>query len=200
MVSLLVEMSQNAPLANEEEGGELTSDTIGLPQFLSCFTAIMIGCGSKVERAGRASLLNAVRSVYECLPWVEARTFHNLVMTKIEQGRIKWKDDFLVLAERYLDHKVRLSLRSKGAAAGTSSSFKPGRGSLPRGAGSSGYRQGGYNAARGKPIHATVCKLWNSGTCSFADRCKYKHVCWTCAEAGKPGELHKASTHGNSTR
>ena len=187
-------------LANEEDGGELTSDTIGLPQFLSCFTAIMIGCGSKVERAGRASLLNAFTSVYECLPWVEARTFHNLVMTKIEQGRINWKDDFLVLAERYLDHKVRLSLRSKGAAAGMSSSFKPGRGSLPRGAGSSGYRQGGYNAARGKPIHATVCKLWNSGTCSFADRCKYKHVCWTCAEAGKPGELHKASTHGNSTR
>ena len=187
-------------LANEEDGEELTSETIGLPKFLSCFSAIMIGCSRKVERVGRASLLNTFSSVYECLPWIEARTFHNLVMIKIEQGRINWKTDFLVLAEKFLDHKVRLSLRSKGAAAGPGSSFNPGRGSAPRGAGSYGYRQGSYNAARGKPTYSPVCKLWNSGTCSFGDRCKYKHVCITCSEAGKPGELHKATSHGNSAR
>ena len=139
----------------------------------------MIGCGSKVERAGRASLLNAFSSFYECLPWIEVRTFHNLVMTKIEQGRINWKSDFLVLAKKFLDHKVRLSLRSRGAAAGPISSFKPGRGSVPRGTGSFGYRQGSYN------------------TCGFSNRCKYRHVCWTYAEARKPGELHKATSHGN---
>ena len=134
----------------------------------------MIGCGSKVERAGRASLLNAFSSFYECLPWIEVRTFHNLVMTKIEQGRINWKSDFLVLAKKFLDHKVRLSLRSRGAAAGPISSFKPGRGSVPRGTGSYGYRQGSYNTVKGKPSHSTVCKLWNSGTCGFGDRCKYR--------------------------
>ena len=187
-------------VANEEDGEERTSDTIGLPKFLSCFSAIMIGCGKKLERKGRASLLNAFCSVYECLPFIEARTFHNLVMDKIEQGKINWDTDFLVLAEKFLDHKVKLSLRAKGGAAGQGSSFKSGRGSMQRGAGSSGYRYGNYNAFRGKPTNATVCKLWNSGTCSFEDRCKYKHVCGTCAEAGKPGELHKASSHGSSTR
>ena len=121
-------------------------------------------------------------------------------MTKIEQGRINWKTDFLVLAEKFLDHKVRLSLRSKGAVAGQSSSYKPGKGSVPRGTGSYGYRQGSYNTVKGKPSHSTVCKLWNSGTCGFGDRCKYRHVCWTCAEAGKPGELHKATSHSNSAR
>ena len=187
-------------VANEEDGEELTCETIGLPKFLSCFSAIMIGCGSKAERAGRASLLNAFSSVYECLPWVEARTFHNLVMIKIEQGRISWKTDFSDLAEKFLNHKVRLSLRSKGGAAGSSSLYKPGRGSFPRGNGYSGSRQGNYNAARGKPLYSPICKLWNSGTCSFGDTCKYKHTCGTCAEAGKPGERHKASSHSNAAR
>ena len=188
-------------LANEEEGEGLTCDTIGLPKFLSCFSAIMIGCGSKTERAGRASLLNAFSSVYECIPFVEARTFHNLVMTKIEQERISWKTDFSDLAEKFLNHKVRLSLRSKGGAAGSSSSHKSGRGSFPKGNTYSGYRQGYYNAARGKSFNSsTICKLWNSGTCSFGESCKYKHTCSKCAEAGKPGERHKAASCNSAAR
>ena len=187
-------------VANEDDGEELTCETIGLPKFLSCFSAIMISCGSKAEGAGRASLLHAFSSVYECLPWVEARTFHNLVMIKLEQGRIDWKTDFSVLAEKFLNHKVRLSLKSKGSAAGQSSSSRPGRGSYPRSQGNYSFKQGNYSAARGKSLFASVCKLWNSGTCSYGDSCKYKHVCWTCAEAGKPGETHKASSHGSSTK
>ena len=187
-------------VANEEDGEELTCETIGLPKFLSCFSAIMISCGSKAERAGRASLLNAFSSVYECLPWVEARTFHNLVMVKIEQGRISWKTDFSDLAEKFLNHKVRLSLRSKGSAAGASSSYRPGRSNFSKGSGNSGFRQGNHNAARGKSLYSPICKLWNSGTCSYGDACKYKHTCSTCAEAGKPGESHKASSHNSSAR
>ena len=182
-------------VANEEQGEELTCDTIGLPQFLSCFSAIMISCDSKSEKAGRASLLNAFSSVYECLPWVEARTFHNLIMVKLEQERIDWKTDFSVLAERFLNHKVRLSLKSKGSAAGLSSSSRSGRGNFPRRQGSYGFRQGNYSAGRGKSLQVPICKLWNSGACSFGDSCKYKHVCMTCAEAGKPSEMHKASSH-----
>ena len=34
-------------------------------------------------------------------------------MMKIEQGRIDWKTDFSVLADKFLNHKVRLSLHSK---------------------------------------------------------------------------------------
>ena len=173
-------------VANEEDGEELTCETIGLPKFLSCFSAIMISCGSKTQGAGRASLLNAFSSVYECLPWVEARTFHNLVMVKIEQGRIDWKTDFSVLAEKFLNHKVRLSLKSKSYAAGPSSSSRPVTGSFPRSQGNYSFKQGNYSAARGKSLYASVCKLWNSGSCSFGDSCRYKHVCWTCAEAGKP--------------
>ena len=186
-------------VSNEEDGGELTCETISLPKFLSCFSAIMISCGSKTERAGRALLLKAFSSVFECLPWVEARTFHNLVMHKIEQGRISWKTDFSDLAEKFLNHKVRLSLRSKGSTAGASSSFRPGRSNFPKGSGNSSFRQGFHNANRGK-FNSTICKLWNSGTCSFGDACKYRHVCWTCAEAGKPGEGHKASSHTSSAR
>ena len=112
-------------IANEDDGEEVSSDSIGLAKFFSCFTLIMKSCG-KVEAAGRADLLHAVSSVLECLPWAEARTFHNLVMVKLEQGRLDWSADFSVLAESFLDKKVRQNLRSKstGAAAGTSYSSR----------------------------------------------------------------------------
>lgn len=55
---------------------------------LAYFSSIMISCGSKVERAGRACLFHAFSKIYKCLPWGEARTFHILVMVKIEQGSL----------------------------------------------------------------------------------------------------------------
>ena len=172
-------------VANEEDDEDLTSDTIGLPRFLSCFSLIMLSCG-KVEKAGRANLLNAFSTVYECLPWTEARSFHNLVMLRLEQGRISWQEDFLNLAHKFLDRKVRQSLRSRGTATGTSSYSKSGR------------RYSSNSASKGKSLYGSVCKTWNRGVCTYGEKCKYKHVCWTCAEAGKFGEQHKASSHSNS--
>ena len=158
----------------------------------------MISCGGKVEKAGRASLFHAFSQVYECLPWVEARTFHNLVMVKIEQGRIDWKTDFSVLAEKFLNHKVRLSLRSKGPAAGQSSSLRADKTNYSRGYGNSDFRQGNFNDSSGKSLYSSICKMWNNSTCIYGDKCRYKHCCWTCAEAGKFGETHKASSHSKS--
>ena len=106
-------------IANEDDGDEVSCDNIGLAKFLSCFTFIMTSCG-KAEAAGRAELLHAVSSVLECLPWADARTFHNLVMVKLEQGRFDWTVDFSALAEQYLDKKARQNLRGKSSATGTS--------------------------------------------------------------------------------
>ena len=92
-------------IANEDDGDDVTSENISLAKFLSCFAYIMITC-EKAEAAGRPVLLYAVTSVLECLPWSEARTFHNMVMTKIEQGRIDWATDFTELAESFLNKKV----------------------------------------------------------------------------------------------
>ena len=64
----------------------------------------MINC-EEPEANGRAVLLHAVTSVLECLPWTEARTFHNLIMVKIEQGRIDWTTDFTDLGEKFLDKR-----------------------------------------------------------------------------------------------
>ena len=69
-------------VANEEDGEEVSSDTISLAKFFSCFTCIMLDCG-RAESQGRTALLHGVSLVLESLFWVEARTFHNLVMVKI---------------------------------------------------------------------------------------------------------------------
>ena len=184
-------------VSNEEDGMELTCDTIGLQRFLACFSSIMVSCGSKAERAGRACLFNAFSQVFECLPWAEARSFHNLVMVKIEQRRIDWKTDFSVLADKFLNHKLRLSLRVKGNAAGQSY-HRTGKSSFNKGYGNSSFRQGNSNTSSGKALYFSYCKMWNSGTCTYGDKCRYKHCCWTCAEAGKYGETHKASSHNKS--
>ena len=52
---------------------------------------------------------------------------------------------------------------------------------------------------KNKSLYNSVCKQWNFGTCSFGDRCNRWHVCWTCAEAGKVGEAHRASSHDKSS-
>ena len=181
-------------IANEEDVEEVTSETIGLSRFLSCFSFIMLSCG-KAEASGRAALLHAVSGVLECLPWSEARAFHNLVMVKLEQGKFDWRTNFTVLANQFQDRRVRHNLRSKGASAGASAAGKfSGKKSYSKGFGNPRYKQGGYNAGKGKSLYSFICKQWNEGTCSYGDRCRLWHVCWSCAEAGKLGELHKASS------
>ena len=98
-------------IANEEDGEEVDSESISLEKFFACFTHIMLNC-SHAESKGRTALLHAVSLVLECLPWADARIFHNLIMVKIEQDRINWSANFPALANDYLDKKVRLSLRA----------------------------------------------------------------------------------------
>ena len=159
-------------IANEEDVEEVTSETIGLSRFLSCFSFIMLSCG-KAEATGRAALLHAVSGVLECLPWSEARAFHNLVMVKLEQGKFDWRTNFTVLANQFLDRRVRHNLRSKGASAGASAAGKfSGKKSYSKGFGNPRYKQGGYNAGKGKSLYSFICKQWNEGTCSYEDRCR----------------------------
>ena len=66
----------------------------------------MLECG-KQEARGRTVLLHAVSLVLEALFWSDARTFHNIVMVKLEQGRLGWNSDFKELAENYIDKKVK---------------------------------------------------------------------------------------------
>ena len=75
----------------------------------------MMDCKS-LEAKGRTSLLHAVSLVLEAFYWSEARSFHNIVMVKVEQDRLDWASDFGALAEDFIDRKVRQSVKSKGAS------------------------------------------------------------------------------------
>ena len=187
-------------IAMEDDGEDVATDNISLAKFFSCFTYIMLECG-RTEYQGRVFLLHAVSMVLECVNWAEARNFHNLVMVKLEQGRVEWTADFVQLAENYIDKKVRLSLKARNASGAPSSS----RSGYGRGNGYSGRSFGkGFSAGnrgysgRSKSLYNSVCKQWNYGTCSYGERCNLWHVCWSCAEVGKTGELHKASSHFTS--
>ena len=181
-------------MANENDGELVTCDNISLSKFMSCFTYIMATCGS-AESRGRSVLLHSISLVLEFLQWADARTFHNLILTKIEQGRVKWSDDFSVLAEEFIDKKVRLNLKPKfsGSYSG-GSSFNRGSG-YGKGYKNSSQRGG---SSRNKPVYGAICYQWNFGTCSYGEDCKRWHVCKTCGEAGKLGEKHKASSHETS--
>ena len=183
-------------IANEDDGENITSDNINLSKFLSCFTYIVTCCGG-VESRGRSALLHAVTTVLEYLQWTDARTFHNMIMVKIEQGRIGWDADFSSFAQDFVDKKVRLSMRTRYTGASSSSSYKPRY--SDKGAGK-GFRGSGQKNSwgKGKPLYGAVCWQWNVGTCTYGDNCKRWHVCKTCAEQGKLGEQHKSSTHDRS--
>ena len=141
---------------------------------------IVINAKSKVESAGRSVLLHAISAILKCLPWAEARNFHNITMLKIEQNRLDWKSDFIKLGKEYLDNKVRLNLRSKNASAGSESSYKPSGKNYNKGASGSNY-----NVNRSKAVQSLICHQWNTGTCSFGTECRRWHTCKSCAEAGK---------------
>ena len=141
-------------IANEDDGEEVDSETISLAKFFSCFSFIMINCSSRTESRGRTALLHAVSIVLEYLQWSEARTFHNIVMVKIEQGRVDWAADFSILAENYIDKKVRQSMKTRRYPAGASSSNKSGK-SIGKGYGSNSK---GYSAAaKNKSLQGVIC-------------------------------------------
>ena len=184
-------------LAIEEDGVEVDSETIGLVMFNEYFAHIASTCKSRTESRGRAALLRAISRVTGSLQWADARTFHNVIMVKIEQGRLEWDDDFLSHADSFIERKLRSAKKVKQVSSGT--------GSARSGAYGRGYNnsrnQNQRFGNRGKPLYGAICWQWNSGTCSFGDNCKRWHCCKTCAEAGRLGENHKASSHdSNSSR
>ena len=190
-------------VVNEEEGEEVTSENINLAKFFSGFTLIMLECG-KLEARGRTALLHAVSLVLEALFWSDARTFHNIVMVKLEQGRLGWNSDFKELAENYIDKKVRQSLRARSSASNSTfnrySSYGKNNGNYNYSKNSS-KSYGSANkkyAGRNKSLYSSVCKQWNFGSCTYGDKCNRWHVCWSCAEAGNVGEKHRASSHDTS--
>ena len=176
-------------IAMEDDGDEVSCDNISLSKFLSCFTYIMTSCEDKKETAGRMVLLHAISLVLEYLPWADARTFHNLVMVKVEQDRISWKGDFKGLADQFIEKRVRQNLKVKASSQrGTPFKSNSGYKSLGKGYGRTEF-------SGQKPLYSIVCKQWNYGACSFGNRCKRWHCCWSCYEAGKVGEPHKANSH-----
>ena len=191
-------------IANEEDGEDVTSEDISLAKFLSCFTHI-VTTSCEAVAAGRSLLLHAVSTVLEFLPWAEARTFHNLMMVKVEQRRIDWSSDFSALADKFLVNKVRKNLRSKTSQAGYSYYDSFNNNSFSKGHGSFGSKnnvnspRNSCNSNNNLPLYSFVCKQWNTGACSYGTNCRRWHTCWSCAEAGKLGEPHKASIHYGST-
>ena len=163
-------------IANEEDGEEITSENIGLSRFLSCFTSIMTNCGRR-EAAGRAEFLHAITNVLECLPWSDARAFHNMIMVRLEQDRVDWAEDFSILADIYIDKKVRLNMKSKGSNSGSSYFSKS---SASRGSGrgfKNNFGRTNPGSYRSKSLYAVVCRQWNYGTCGYGDKCRKWHVC-----------------------
>ena len=108
-----------------------------------------------------------------------------------------------MLADQFLDKKVRQNLRSKNTASGSGYPQKSGGKSFGKGFSSSSSRQrygnNFSNSNKSKSLYALLCKQWNDGNCTFGDRCKKWHICWTCAENGKMGEQYKAS-HDNTIK
>ena len=184
-------------IAVEEDGKEVNSENINLATFYTCFTYIQER-SKGAEFRGRTVLLYSISKILRYMQWAEARVFHNLMMTKIEQERISWKEDFEALANDFIDKKVRSNLRIKqtSSAGSGGSSYRPGSSGRGRGGGFRGSQSN--SSGRGKPLYGAVCWQWNSGDCTYGADCKRWHVCKTCAEAGKLGEKHKASSHERS--
>ena len=178
-------------IANENEGpvdGEdVLCENISLAKFLVCFTYIMNTCSRQEEIAGRSELLHAVSSILECLPWTEARLFHNLVMVKVEQRRMTWRTKFSIVADKFIEKKVRLLLR-KQLPLDNRTAHKN----------NSSYENFSSQNNKSSNLNLTVCKEYNFSSCTWGDKCRFKHICWSCAEEGNAGELHRASSHNNT--
>ena len=214
-------------VSNENDGADVSSEDITLAKFSSSFTLIMTMCQDKVESVGRVVLLHAIFMILEHLPWTEARLFHNMVMLKLEQNRIDWNCKFTTLADDFLLNKLKQNLRGKATPSNSGSSHRTnnfnnngyrsnfnnngygpnfnnnnGYGSYHNNNGygrGSSYNGNRYQAGIFRP-HTNICWQWNNGTCSYGERCKRWHCCRTCADSGKLGEPHKASSHSAGAR
>ena len=198
-------------IAIEDEGDEVDCDTISLSTFWTCFSYLIMH-SKGAEAKGRTALFHAIGMVVKYLSWPDGRTFHNLIMVKIEQNRVSWNDDFAGMALDFVDKKVRMNMRSRNASGGANSnrgyrSNNYGRGANSYGRGANrGFRGSGQGndsgSGRGRPaIYGAFCWQWNYGTCTYGENCKRWHRCKTCGESGKLGERHKASDmekHGDS--
>ena len=197
-------------ITNEDDGENISSEDISLSKFLSCYTYIMINCVKVTEAEGRPVLLHAISTILECLPWAQARLFHNIMMLKIEQGRINWSADFTALAGQFLDKKVRMTLKTKSslearfsnANSARSSYAYSGRSYKRNNENTNFYnnRKDNFHSSRKNFVYYALCNQWNYGDCSYGRECKRWHVCRSCAAEGKLGEQHKASSHDNSTQ
>ena len=148
---------------------------------------------SEAEAVGRSVLLHAVSTVLEFLPWAEARCFHNIMMLKIEQGRLSWSSNFKALADQFLNRKVRLNLKSS-----TYAKNKHFRKFRNRDSENINVNSSYHNESQVRSYHSIICRLWNRGVCSYGNSCKRWHVCLVCARNGKVAEPYKASMHGRS--
>lgn len=190
-------------ISNEDDGENFTSEDISLTKFLTCFTLIITTTTCEIEAAGRALLLHAVSTVLEYLPWAEARSFHNLVMLKVEQDKINWSSDFSALADQFLVKKVRMNLRATASPAGNRSYNAYESNSCCKGHGNTSHlsnynsnsRGNNINSSYNQSLYSFLCKQWNDGECSYGANCRRWHTCWSCAELGKLGEPHKAVSH-----
>ena len=179
-------------MAYEEDGIEVSCEEISLSKFYSCFTLIMAGCEGE-ELSGRSALLRAVSMVLDVMPWPEARIFHNLTMVKIEQGKIDWKHKFSLLANEFVNKKVRQNLRAKAYAPGGGFSGRGNSAFRGTGRGAGNYHGNRGQAGSNRPFNV-VCWQWNNGNCTYGERCRRMHCCRICADKGKWGELHTASS------
>ena len=120
------------------------------------------------------------------------------MMVKIEQDRINWLEDFTALANNYVDKKVRLSLKSKSSS-GISNYVNNSFFRSPLSSAGEDNDSQRNIVDKDISVHRFICWQWNYSSCSFGDNCKRWHVCRACAEAGKLGESHKASSHNNAS-
>ena len=187
-------------IANEEDGEDVSCENITLSKFLACYTYIMVNCTEAAEVDGRSVFLHAISTVMEYLPWAEACAFHNIIMVKIEQDRVKWSENFLTLADNFLDKKVRLSLRLKSYSGSVNSSHSNFGRSYDQDWDTHNLRyKNNFNSSRSNFIYYAMCYQWNYGECSYGSECKRWHACRFCAAEGKCGESHKASSHDSSS-
>ena len=94
-------------------------------------------------------------------------------------------------------------MKARSSSLGNSSSYRQNSNrSLGKGVGSSfsnSSNKYNSNSSKSKSLYPIICRQWNFSTCSYGDKCKKFHVCWSCAEEGKLGEKHMASSHDTSS-